>query len=163
MNNTAAVTGGKPIAIWSQSISDVSAFNLLVAFYDIHRRKREVLFLILSCVETIRDKNIYLGAIIFLRAAWHVKPLLPAAFAVINTYSNPKEGWRQADGCKNCSLYHNIMKSCTDSTSWDNSREIGKAIVFKENNTILPLSHIKCRSDGNRVSITFVAFLQLSL
>jgi hypothetical protein len=37
------VTGSKPIAVWSQSISGVSAINLLVAFYDINGRKREVL------------------------------------------------------------------------------------------------------------------------
>jgi hypothetical protein len=36
MRNTANVTGGKPIAIWSQSISGVSGVNPLVAFYDIH-------------------------------------------------------------------------------------------------------------------------------
>jgi hypothetical protein len=30
------VTGGKPIAVWWQSISGVSAVNPLVAFYDIH-------------------------------------------------------------------------------------------------------------------------------
>jgi hypothetical protein len=34
----------KLIALWSQSISDVSAVNSLVAFYDIHGRKGEVLF-----------------------------------------------------------------------------------------------------------------------
>jgi hypothetical protein len=34
-------TGGKLIAVWSQYISGV---NPLVAFYDIHGRKREVLF-----------------------------------------------------------------------------------------------------------------------
>jgi hypothetical protein len=38
------VTGGKPIAVLLQSISGVSAVNPLVAFYDIHERKREVLF-----------------------------------------------------------------------------------------------------------------------
>jgi hypothetical protein len=38
------VTGGKPIAVRSQSISGGSAVNPLVAFYDIHGRKREVLF-----------------------------------------------------------------------------------------------------------------------
>jgi hypothetical protein len=43
VRNTADVTGGKPIAVWSQSISDVNAVNPLVAFYDIHGRKREVL------------------------------------------------------------------------------------------------------------------------
>jgi hypothetical protein len=37
------VTGGKPIAVLLQSISDVSAVPL-VAFYDIHGGKREVLF-----------------------------------------------------------------------------------------------------------------------
>jgi hypothetical protein len=36
MSNTADVTGGKPIAILSQSISDVSVVNPLVAFYNIH-------------------------------------------------------------------------------------------------------------------------------
>jgi hypothetical protein len=43
MRNTADVTGGKPIAVLLQSISDVSAINPLVAFYDIHGGKREVL------------------------------------------------------------------------------------------------------------------------
>jgi hypothetical protein len=43
MKNT-AVTGGKPIAVLLQSISGVSALNPLVAFYDIHGGKREVLF-----------------------------------------------------------------------------------------------------------------------
>jgi hypothetical protein len=33
------VTGGKPIAALLQSISDVSAINPLLAFYDIHGRK----------------------------------------------------------------------------------------------------------------------------
>jgi hypothetical protein len=44
MRNTAPVTGGKPIAVLLQSISGVSAINPLVAFYDIHGGKREVLF-----------------------------------------------------------------------------------------------------------------------
>jgi hypothetical protein len=44
VTNTADVTGGKPIAVLLQSISGVSAINPLVAFYDIHGRKREVLF-----------------------------------------------------------------------------------------------------------------------
>jgi hypothetical protein len=44
MRNTADVTGGKPIAILLQSISGVSAINPLVAFYDIHGGKIEVLF-----------------------------------------------------------------------------------------------------------------------
>jgi hypothetical protein len=49
MKNTADVTGGKPITVLLQSIlryrvSDVSAINPLVAFYNIHGRKSEVLF-----------------------------------------------------------------------------------------------------------------------
>jgi hypothetical protein len=44
MNNTADVTGGKPIAVLLQSISGVSAINPSVALYDIHGGKREVLF-----------------------------------------------------------------------------------------------------------------------
>jgi hypothetical protein len=45
MRNTADAIGDKPIAVLlqSQSISGVSA-NPLVAFYDIHGGKREVLF-----------------------------------------------------------------------------------------------------------------------
>jgi hypothetical protein len=46
MRNTADVTGGQPIAVWLQSISGGDAVNPLVAFYDIHGRKREAL---LSC------------------------------------------------------------------------------------------------------------------
>jgi hypothetical protein len=41
MRNTADVTGGKTIAIRSQSILDVNADNPLVAFYDIHGRQGE--------------------------------------------------------------------------------------------------------------------------
>jgi hypothetical protein len=37
-----------PIVVRSQSISGVSAINLLVAFYDIHGRKGEVVFFFLS-------------------------------------------------------------------------------------------------------------------
>jgi hypothetical protein len=44
MRNTADVTGGKPIAVFLQSISGVSAINSLATFYDIHGGKREVLF-----------------------------------------------------------------------------------------------------------------------
>jgi hypothetical protein len=43
MRNTADVTDDKPIAVLLQSISGVSAINL-VAFYDILGGKREVLF-----------------------------------------------------------------------------------------------------------------------
>jgi hypothetical protein len=44
MQNTADVTAGKPIAVLLQFISGVSVINPLVAFYDIHGGKREVLF-----------------------------------------------------------------------------------------------------------------------
>jgi hypothetical protein len=55
MMNTADVTGGKPIAVRLQSISDGDAVNPLVAFYDIHGRKREVLFFY-SVPDTTRDE-----------------------------------------------------------------------------------------------------------
>jgi hypothetical protein len=44
MRNTADITSGKPIAVLLQSISGLSAIIPLVAFYDIHGGKREVLF-----------------------------------------------------------------------------------------------------------------------
>jgi hypothetical protein len=44
MRNTADVTACKPIAVLLQSISGGTAINPLVAFYDIHGGKREVLF-----------------------------------------------------------------------------------------------------------------------
>jgi hypothetical protein len=58
MRNTADVTGGKPIAILLQSISGVSAIKTLVAFYDIHGGKREVLFFYLV-PDTTRDNTIH--------------------------------------------------------------------------------------------------------
>jgi hypothetical protein len=54
MKNTADVTGGKPIAVLLQSISGVSAIKPLVAFYDIHGGKREVLFFYFV-LDTTRD------------------------------------------------------------------------------------------------------------
>jgi hypothetical protein len=62
MRNTAHVTGGKPIAILLQSISGVSAINLVVAFYDIHVGKREVLFFDFV-PDTSRDRIIMIGNI----------------------------------------------------------------------------------------------------
>jgi hypothetical protein len=56
MRNTADVTGGKPLAVFLQSISDVNAINPLVAFYDIHGGKREVLFFYFV-PDTIRDEK----------------------------------------------------------------------------------------------------------
>jgi hypothetical protein len=48
------VTSGKPIGVFLQSISGVSAINPLDTFYDIHGGKREVLF-IYFVPDTIRD------------------------------------------------------------------------------------------------------------
>jgi hypothetical protein len=67
MSNTADVTGSKPIAIWSQSISGVSAINPLVAFYDIQGRKGKVV-LFCSVPDTTRDEEIMIhkNLIVFL-------------------------------------------------------------------------------------------------
>jgi hypothetical protein len=56
MRKTADVVGGKPIALLLQSISGVTAINPLVAFYDIHGGKREVL-LIYFVPDTTRDNK----------------------------------------------------------------------------------------------------------
>jgi hypothetical protein len=50
MRNTADVIGGKSIAVLLQSISGVSAINPLVAFFDIHGGKREVLLFYYSVI-----------------------------------------------------------------------------------------------------------------
>jgi hypothetical protein len=75
MRNTADVTGGKPIAVLLQSISGASAINPLVAFYDIHGRKREVLFFFFV-QDTTRD-TLYGG--IFL-----IRPMFVMLFMVIS-------------------------------------------------------------------------------
>jgi hypothetical protein len=54
MRDTADVTGGKPIAVWSQSISGVRSIN---AFYDICGRKGEVLFFYFV-PDTTRDQDV---------------------------------------------------------------------------------------------------------
>jgi hypothetical protein len=56
MRNTADVTGGKPIAVLLQPISGVSAIKSLVAFYDFHGGKRDVLFFYFV-PDTTRDFN----------------------------------------------------------------------------------------------------------
>jgi hypothetical protein len=58
MRNIADVTGGKSIAVWSQSISGVSAVNLLVAFYDINGRKRGAILLFCPGHQTRHETNI---------------------------------------------------------------------------------------------------------
>jgi hypothetical protein len=59
MKNTADLTGGKPIALWSQSISGVTAINPLVTFYAIHGRNSEVLFFYFV-PDIIREKYTYI-------------------------------------------------------------------------------------------------------
>jgi hypothetical protein len=56
MRNTADVTGRKPIAVLLQTISGVMAINPLIAFYDIHGGKREVL-LFYFVPDTTRDES----------------------------------------------------------------------------------------------------------
>jgi hypothetical protein len=41
MTNTADVTGGNPITVWLQVITDGDAVNPLVAFYDIPGRQTD--------------------------------------------------------------------------------------------------------------------------
>jgi hypothetical protein len=57
VRNTADVTDGKPIAVLSQSISGVNAINPVVALYDIHGRKREVLFFFSRAPHETIDKT----------------------------------------------------------------------------------------------------------
>jgi hypothetical protein len=52
LRNIADVTSGKPIAVWSQLISGVSAVNPVVSFYGFHERKGGVLFF---CSVTTRN------------------------------------------------------------------------------------------------------------
>jgi hypothetical protein len=58
------VTGSKPIAVLLQSISGVSAINPLVASYDIHRGKTEVLFFYFV-LDTTQDLKTLKYAIFF--------------------------------------------------------------------------------------------------
>jgi hypothetical protein len=62
MRNAADVIGGKPIAVLLQSFSGVTAINPLVAFYDIHGGKREVLFFY-YVPDTTRDYTVHLNII----------------------------------------------------------------------------------------------------
>jgi hypothetical protein len=62
MRTTVDVTDGKPIAVLLQSISGVSV-SPLVAFYDIHGGKREVLFFYFV-PDTTRDMKLF-GLIFF--------------------------------------------------------------------------------------------------
>jgi hypothetical protein len=46
MRNTAAVVGGKPIAVWSQSISGVGAINPLIDFHKHPWKERNIIMTI---------------------------------------------------------------------------------------------------------------------
>jgi hypothetical protein len=70
MKNTADVTGGKPIVVLLQSISGVRAINPLVAFYDIHGGKREVLFFYFVS-DTTRDETSTIYDVIYFTHTSH--------------------------------------------------------------------------------------------
>jgi hypothetical protein len=55
MSNTADVSGGKPIAVWSQSIPGVIAINPLVGFHDIIEERERCYSFILS--QTPQETN----------------------------------------------------------------------------------------------------------
>jgi hypothetical protein len=55
MRNTVDVIGGKPIAVFLQSNSDVRPINPLVDFYDNYGGKRELTF-IYFVLDTTRDE-----------------------------------------------------------------------------------------------------------
>jgi hypothetical protein len=71
VKNTADVTGCKPIAIWLWSISGGDAVNPLVAFYNIHGRKREVVFFC-SVPDTTRDYLFIITFIDFGGVSWPI-------------------------------------------------------------------------------------------
>jgi hypothetical protein len=54
MRRTANVAGGKTITVRLQAFSGVTAVDPVVAFYDVHGRKREVFFYS-SVPDTTRD------------------------------------------------------------------------------------------------------------
>jgi hypothetical protein len=70
MRNTTDMPGGKPIAVCSYSISGVSAINPLVAFYDIHGRKGEVLFFC-SIPNTTRGYNNKVNVLLQQSQKWY--------------------------------------------------------------------------------------------
>jgi hypothetical protein len=59
MSNAADVTGGKPIVVWSQTISGVKAIISLVGFYDIYGKKREAILLFCPGHDTRKDVILY--------------------------------------------------------------------------------------------------------
>jgi hypothetical protein len=67
MRITADETGGKSIAVCSQSISRVSAINPLVAFFDIHERKGGCYSFLCPEHHTTRDdtkENVFISSLV---------------------------------------------------------------------------------------------------
>jgi hypothetical protein len=98
MRNTADVTVSKPIAI-RLSISGVSAINSLVVFYDIHGRKREVLF-IFFVPDTTRDHH---NKFVSFQAAI-VKRQAPPSTNASNILANLQDNINQFKNCIDQSL-----------------------------------------------------------
>jgi hypothetical protein len=90
MKNTADVTDGTPIAVLLQSISGVSAINPLVAFYDIHGGKREVLYFCFVS-DTTRDKiaiNITNKPKTYCERNGHWRSVVQSKIIPLNTWSD---------------------------------------------------------------------------
>jgi hypothetical protein len=67
MRNTAGTAGGKPIAVFLQSISGVIAINPLVAFYDLHGGKREVLFFLSRILHETLYLDVFMNCLYYFR------------------------------------------------------------------------------------------------
>jgi hypothetical protein len=94
------VTGGKPIAVQSQTISGVSALVALIAFYDIHGRYGEVVFLF-SVPVTIRDYKIVnqFNYSELIRALWNM-PLVCHEILSFLTLQIAKQTFLNNHNCK---------------------------------------------------------------
>jgi hypothetical protein len=84
VRNTADVISGKPIAVWLQSISDVSDINPSVAFYDFHGRKREVLLIFFYSVHHTRRIRFYFIKICKIKLKWFIFLCALGEFGVIS-------------------------------------------------------------------------------
>jgi hypothetical protein len=80
------------------------------------------------------EKPMYILSLfrIFFSFGRHVKPLLPAAFAVVITLSSFKEGWRQAD-----------RKVIAESLSYHDEKHVVPTRRHRSGNTLIPLSGVR--------------------
>jgi hypothetical protein len=78
LRNTADMTGGKPIAVLSQSISGVSAINPLVAFYEKKEGKERGAILLFCTGHHTRHIYYYI----------HYACLINRQINVLNTYTH---------------------------------------------------------------------------